>query len=448
MTCHFCEDIFFRNRQQGLPEEASVIYQDENIYVMPDISPLCIGHMLIVTKKHCRGFANAGSAAVDSAEAFLREYRKKIGYRDYTIFEHGAVCPYGGGASIDHAHIHIVPFALPMEWILNCDFGESKSYSLSELKLLGEEKQSYLYFKRGREEKGRAYPVGIIKSQYLRDAANRLIEGREDYNWKANYKNVSSYAAFIKTIAWWENLDSPLTFKWKKKLILEKYGLSNYQELVEETVRFPVSKKELVISLLEKELECTNGNYYRLVLVPLEHRYKLPNYVLKKKEDLQGLADFLEEKKDYQEIWYFTGSSKAKGREFSGRISFVLDGLGTAQVIEMISGDDPRLIEKYTMGNTKINYCRLVKKNGDSNYQIEEMQVHVDEFTGKTWWDCVCKLQEELRLYQDNLFIFGGMVRKYGIRSLSIDFRYAEKKFSFIDWDTSDDKTILNYEIR
>ncbi len=36
MICHFCEDIFQKNRELGLPIEDSIIYEDNNIYVMPD----------------------------------------------------------------------------------------------------------------------------------------------------------------------------------------------------------------------------------------------------------------------------------------------------------------------------------------------------------------------------------------------------------------------------
>ena len=71
MSCHFCINIFKKNREQGLPEEDSLVYEDENIYVMPDISPLTVGHLLIVSKKHYQGYGNASLETLNSVNYFL-----------------------------------------------------------------------------------------------------------------------------------------------------------------------------------------------------------------------------------------------------------------------------------------------------------------------------------------------------------------------------------------
>lgn len=446
VICHFCENVFERNEQQGLPKEESIVYEDENIYVMPDICPLNVGHMLIITKRHYQGYASADKDSVESVNRFLDYYKRRIGYRNFTIFEHGAVVQYCAGASIDHAHIHLVPFELPMNAILDLHYTDFSRRSLDELAEFGEKRQPYIYYKLGNETKGYAYPVGMIASQYLRDVANQLMKRKPDYNWKAVYRQADAYVEFHKTLAWWRSLDYPIPFKWKKKLILEKFGLSGYREIVEETNRFRADEGQLVQMLLKKELENSEGKYFRLVLVPWEHQYKLTNYVVSNGQDLDGVEEFFRQHGGYREIWYFVGQKKSDERDFSGRIAYSWLGRNSMEFIEMVSGDNPREIEKYTLKNKSSDYLRLSKKDGEHVYHVEEIHVGLQRRSFGEWWDCFQLVEKELKRYRDKLRSFRNMVRQYGISSLSLDFKVSQGVFQMIDWDTSNDERILKNE--
>lgn len=446
MVCHFCEDIFMRNREQQLPEQDSIVYEDENIYVMPDISPLAVGHMLIIAKRHYRGYASADMETLHSVEKFLSYYKKKIGNRNYTIFEHGAVIPYTAGASIDHAHIHIVPFELQLGKALNMDFPNGELCQLRQLAAFSQTQQSYLYYKMGNEEFGHAYPVKNISSQYLRDVANHLMKKKVDYNWKQLYKQVDAYLDFYKTLAWWNSFKYPITFKWKKKLILEKYKLTDYRELLEETIRFPIQQYDTVIKLLKKELENNTGNYCRLVLVPVNHKYKLPNYIVETKEDLDGVPQFMKQQEGYNEIWYFSSRKVQREDGCSGRISYTWTAAGMKEIIEVVGSDNPRLLEKYTLQKKDIDYLRLVRQEGDLNYCMEEIQYGVTYKGINEWIACFKQLEKKLDQYKEKLKLFGNMVQKYSIRSFSLEFQMVDGEIIFIDWDTSDDDKILRFE--
>ena len=256
MECNFCQEIFRKNREQGLPEEGSIVYQDDNIYVMPDISPLIVGHLLIVSKRHCHGFASADEETIQSLKKFLRFYRQRIKNRNFTVCEHGAVLPNYAGASIDHAHMHIFPFDIKLKEKITSEYGEPQLYKLEEIRTLGIRKQSYFWCMCGRDESiGWIYEVEAVPSQILRKHVNDLLNKKDNYNWKSQYSKASSHINFYKTLAWWDSLTLIDTFKWKKKLLLEKYGFISYKNILDEITRFQYEDKDKASVLLSKELE-------------------------------------------------------------------------------------------------------------------------------------------------------------------------------------------------
>ena len=456
MTCHFCEDIFQKNRDLGLPVEDSIIYEDNNIYVMPDICPLTVGHLLIITKKHFQGYANAENEVLHSVERFLCCYEEKTEGRSYTVFEHGAVMPSTAGASVDHAHIHIVPFRLEMHELLKGFFPDYCQKELVGLAEYAERNQPYLFYKAKGDESGYVYRVGGMESQFLRKVAAKLINQKEDYDWKIAYRGAEAYTDFCNTLAWWKGLSYSITFKWKKKLILEKYNLLSYKELLNEIHRFKTDEKNIVMKLLEKELEKGNGQYSRLILVPDRHRYKLPNYIVEKQEDLAGAKEFLSHAGEFEEIWHLTGSREGgllegTGKEggkkcFSGRISYSRDDYGWMEIVEMVSGDDPRQLERYSMESDKIDYIRAIKTGVESVYRIDSIHVGAQYKGIREWIHCFEQLNEELNKHYEGLYRLRRMISHHGVYSLSLDFRVKENKISFLDWDTSADEKILENE--
>lgn len=53
----FCtETRYINNRLVNLPAEEAILFENNDIYVRVDISPLCLGHVLIITNKHYLNF--------------------------------------------------------------------------------------------------------------------------------------------------------------------------------------------------------------------------------------------------------------------------------------------------------------------------------------------------------------------------------------------------------
>ncbi|MCI9233160.1 MAG: HIT domain-containing protein [Bacilli bacterium] len=55
-NCLFCNKKFENNKVAKLPETESIIYQDEDFYIIVDIAPLVRGHILIIPNKHIYNF--------------------------------------------------------------------------------------------------------------------------------------------------------------------------------------------------------------------------------------------------------------------------------------------------------------------------------------------------------------------------------------------------------
>lgn len=443
--CPFCENVFRRNEELGLPKESSIIYEDDYIFVMPDICPLSVGHFLIISKKHAQGYANTDEATLGAVERFLAFYEERFDSRKYTIFEHGAVIPYHAGASIDHAHIHIVPYELHLGTKLNSLFQEHRQCKLSDLLTFGTANRPYLYYQIRNEKAGIAYTVGEVKSQILRDIANQCLNKKQVYDWKQAYRSGDAYIEFFKTLVWWKGLKAPLTFKWQKKLVLEKYDLASYFDILSETNRFQIDEDDLICKLLEKELEHKKRISCRLVLVPGKHQYKLPNYVVRTVEDLNGVPAFLQNKRQYQEIWYFTEDIQETAQIISGRLSYHCLCGNYTEYIELICSNTPRGIEVYSP-NSNTEYMRVSRRIGEAIYRIEAIQLGQTYTNESQWFQTFSLFKQKLSAYYTRLTNFRSAVWAYGVNSMSLDFKLSKNRLSFIDWDTSDDNKVLKIE--
>ncbi|MEE1198627.1 MAG: HIT domain-containing protein [Acutalibacteraceae bacterium] len=434
------------NRELNLPEKESILYEDNYIYVLPDICPLVTGHILIISKQHFDSYANASVEVINSVNNFLQIYRANIGHREFTIFEHGSVIHNNGGASIEHAHIHVIPTKLNMKLILNEIIGIPEEISLKELNKFSINKSSYLYLQFSNENKGYAYKVGQIKSQFMRDVVKQLIKTNDEYDWKTGYFTDGSKIKFYKTLAWWNDFKYESSFKWKKKLILEKYGFIAYLPLIEETNRYKKSNLNFVLDLLNIELLCLKeNNYIRLVLVPNQYQPKLKNYILRNINDINAIKDFLQTYNEYDEIWYYKGTDFSE-KVFAGRLSFDLYNDNFTEIIEIVTGDDPRKLESLTLLNLDVNYLRALRYYAESTYRLDEVRAAQNDISKKELLNFFYILQKKLSTYKKSIDIFSESLFKYAINSFSLEFKTYNDDILFIDWDSSNDSIIIDNE--
>ena len=201
--CYFCGNkLFSLNREMDLPERDSIIYQDEYVFVTPDLAPVCLGHYLIVSKKHINSFGNSDIGTYES----VRRAAEFICQHCYSgqasvLFEHGAVIPTTAGASIDHAHLHSIPdTGIIMDDLIQSSsivFSEKTAGSYRALTNFAQSNQPYIYYSDTSGEWVR--PVQKLPHQFFR----YLLSTRDgkDYNWKLNFKSTESMHLFRASLS-------------------------------------------------------------------------------------------------------------------------------------------------------------------------------------------------------------------------------------------------------
>jgi len=202
-VCYFCDGLFKLNGEIGVTPEESIIYEDEHIFVTPDIAPVCDGHFLIVSKEHVNSFGNANDLIFASLEK-AKEYMKNhvfFGNR-VLFFEHGAVLGQTAGACIDHAHMHVIP--LPQGMDIEKYISEYIPYEKSEadrksLVTCAEEKQPYMFYEISGEKPWYYSVHHSIPHQFFR----RIVCGHfsvTGFRWREHYDKLESKESLQRTL--------------------------------------------------------------------------------------------------------------------------------------------------------------------------------------------------------------------------------------------------------
>ena len=101
--CIFCKII-----NHEIP--SSVIYEDDDVLAILDISQVTRGHTLIMPKKHVRNVLEADEETVQKCMLTARKLAAQI----VTNLHASGVniltnCGESAGQSVDHLHFHIIP---------------------------------------------------------------------------------------------------------------------------------------------------------------------------------------------------------------------------------------------------------------------------------------------------------------------------------------------------
>lgn len=199
-NCIFCqENRFHNNLKAGFTFSESLIYEDEYVFITPDLSPLVPGHLLIVSQNHYNSFAGAPIEVQNDLQKTIEYIHNSLHYEKIAWFEHGAVFSGKGGASIDHAHLHVLPYEFPIQQAVEADNKYSKKVEFSkDLFYKLAEKQPYLWISNGFDSSS-IYYVDNLPSQYLRSIVVQL-QGKREYNWKSNFMGEESKKKYRATL--------------------------------------------------------------------------------------------------------------------------------------------------------------------------------------------------------------------------------------------------------
>jgi histidine triad (HIT) family protein len=89
---------------------SKIVYEDDDVIAILDMSQVTYGHTLVMPKKHVRSILEANEETVKKCAAVAAKLAKQIvantGAAGCNILSN---CGEAAGQSVDHMHFHIIP---------------------------------------------------------------------------------------------------------------------------------------------------------------------------------------------------------------------------------------------------------------------------------------------------------------------------------------------------
>jgi len=200
--CPFCpNDRFHLRRCLGLPGPGSVLLANPEAFIFPDVAPLMIGHMLVVTGKH---YLNIGTLHPPTLSSVLELQRHVSHFYQDVYGVAGVFCEHGpqrsgeAGSCIDHAHLHCLPLDRRLVDSVEQILTPGVSALLEELPGTVPLDKSYIYFQHGLET-GRLYTAAVLPSQFCRQATAALL-GLSSWRWQDRMRQKEASEAYAQTV--------------------------------------------------------------------------------------------------------------------------------------------------------------------------------------------------------------------------------------------------------
>jgi diadenosine tetraphosphate (Ap4A) HIT family hydrolase len=207
-NCPFCREL-----QSGtLPDfcdadiESRILHGTERFVVIPDISPLVPGHVMIVPKAHILSFGAIEAAdrdeflgIVTATRTILKEY-----YGSSVILEHGTSSLDPVADHVTHAHLHLVPAAIDLRDALR-NFNTTMIASLSDLSRWAARDAEYIYFESCAGERMVADRItGIKRLFFRREIAKQLGIPDPHWDWRRHIMsdNLRSTVETLRRANW------------------------------------------------------------------------------------------------------------------------------------------------------------------------------------------------------------------------------------------------------
>jgi diadenosine tetraphosphate (Ap4A) HIT family hydrolase len=166
-----------------LAKEAMIEVNDA--VVVADVAPLVPGHTLIMSRHHVLSMSHLASYQIQEVRALLLRVgnvlRQAYG-KSVIAFEHGLCDPsVSGECSVDHAHLHVLPFDGPLASRFSQTFQVTALDSLTDLPDAITSREEYLLLIDGEGRCLLAFPSGPTR-QYFRRAISEAT-GQPMWNW-------------------------------------------------------------------------------------------------------------------------------------------------------------------------------------------------------------------------------------------------------------------------
>ncbi len=208
VNCPFCRELHSGRLPDFVDADihSRILHETERFVVIPDISPLVPGHVMIVPKVHilCFGAVEAAardefSGIVNATRTILNEY-----YGPSVILEHGTSSLDPVADHVTHAHLHLVPAAVDIRDALR-NFNTRIIANLSDLSSWATRDEEYIYFESCAGERFVADQiVGIKRLFFRREIAKQIGIPDPLWDWRQHIlsDNLRSTVETLRTASW------------------------------------------------------------------------------------------------------------------------------------------------------------------------------------------------------------------------------------------------------
>ena len=140
MRCLYCH-----------PAENLIIKSFKNFHVVIDPYPMCVGHMMIISKEHYGCIGEMPPSLIHECEeiSIRLSYYLENHFNNSVLFEHGraGICAHDkDGTACSHMHLHVIPAKVDISSILSKRFTNDKVSSLETLRKYFHGFGEYLFF--------------------------------------------------------------------------------------------------------------------------------------------------------------------------------------------------------------------------------------------------------------------------------------------------------------
>jgi diadenosine tetraphosphate (Ap4A) HIT family hydrolase len=148
MSCPFCTEIVtgLPPDREGVTVSTRLLHETADFVAIADISPLVVGHIIVLPRRHLLSFGTVPSKHRAQLAALVSELSTTLAERVGApiLLEHGTDSSSDGGGCVSHAHLHLVPAELDWREPLS-RYRVTEVSSLDDLSYWGERDCPYVY---------------------------------------------------------------------------------------------------------------------------------------------------------------------------------------------------------------------------------------------------------------------------------------------------------------
>lgn len=207
-NCPFCRELHGGQLPDFLDPDigSRILHETERFVVIPDISPLVPGHVMIVPKAHILCYGAVEAAALDEFSGIVNATRAVIKehYGPSVVLEHGTCSLDDVADHVSHAHLHIVPASIDIRGAL-ANFHPTTIGGLPDLSRWAARDEPYIYFENCAGERIVADRISDIKRLFFRsEIAKQLGIPDPLWDWRQHIltDNLRSTVKTLKRADW------------------------------------------------------------------------------------------------------------------------------------------------------------------------------------------------------------------------------------------------------